>query len=73
LFKKILLQKIKAGMIINRRIMMKRKIDRAWSVTIAELRQNQSDLEEAIRLCEKHRKSFFFTVTECVTGNIMKE
>jgi len=40
--------------------MMKRKIDRAWSVTIAELRQNKSDLEEAIRLCEKHRKSFFF-------------
>jgi len=39
---------------------MKRKIDRAWSVTIAELRQNKSDLEEAIRLCEKHRKSFFF-------------
>jgi hypothetical protein len=39
---------------------MKRRIDRAWSVTIAELRQNQSDLEEAIRLCEKHRKSFFF-------------
>lgn len=39
---------------------MKRKIDRAWSVTIAELRQNKYDLEEAIRLCEKHRNSFFF-------------
>ena len=39
---------------------MKKKYDSASSLTIDQLRKHQETLEEAIKLCEKHKYSYFF-------------
>ncbi|SFM21947.1 hypothetical protein SAMN05421830_12216 [Desulfomicrobium norvegicum] len=39
---------------------MKKKYDSASGITINQLRNYQETLEKAIKLCEKHKNSYFF-------------